>query len=50
MLCALLGTEYDTTASNVSYNLYKDGEQVAKRDRCTNFAGRGPAPHLGNIR
>jgi rhamnogalacturonan endolyase len=33
----MLGTEYDTTASNVSYNLYKDGSKLQNVTDSTNF-------------
>jgi hypothetical protein len=33
----MLGTEYDTTASNVSYNLYKDGTKLANVTDSTNY-------------
>jgi hypothetical protein len=33
----MLGTEYDTTASNVSYNLYKDGSKLANVTDSTNY-------------
>jgi rhamnogalacturonan endolyase len=33
----MLGYEYDTTASNVSYNLYRDGTKVANVTDSTNY-------------
>ena len=33
----MLGTEYDTTASNVSYNLYRDGNKLQNVTDSTNF-------------
>jgi hypothetical protein len=33
----MFGTEYDTTASNVSYNLYRDGTKVQNVTDSTNF-------------
>ena len=33
----MLGTEYDTTASNVSYNLYKDGNKLQNVTDSTNY-------------
>jgi hypothetical protein len=33
----MLGNEYDTTASNVSYNLYKDGSKLQNVTDSTNF-------------
>jgi hypothetical protein len=33
----MLGTEYDTTASNVAYNLYRDGTKVASVTDSTNY-------------
>jgi hypothetical protein len=33
----MFGTEYDTTATNVSYNLYKDGTKLANVTDSTNY-------------
>jgi hypothetical protein len=44
----MFGTEYDTTASNVSYNLYKDGTKLANVTDSTNFldaAGTGTSKY-----
>jgi len=33
----MFGYEYDTTATNVSYNLYKDGAKLANVTDSTNY-------------